>query len=172
MARGATILGRPLRPFALGHKVILHALASPLIVGGTVNLADLAIAVLVCERIFVEARALVFGDAWQAEVKVLAEQSAGANIEEALTAWRIYVANHTECPLHWSKDPDGEGDLRAPWEFHLVVFMADHMGRTEEEAWDTPVNLARCYYDVWSEQQGDKSLVTDREKQLMPSIGT
>ena len=166
-------MGRTLHPFSLGHKVILHTLASPLIIGGPVTVADIATGAYVCSLSFVDARAAVFGidQSWRLDVAQIGMDNPSPDLAELFAAWNVYSENHTKCPLHWESEDDA-GETRAPWEFHLVVFLCDVMNMTEAQAWDTPLNLARCYFDTWREKQGDKSLVSDYEKAKAPFIGT
>lgn len=161
MAQPPTICGRRLLPFSIAHEYLLKALDSPYIVGGRVQRADVLLAVDVCSRSWAENAARLFGAippaaGWRAWAR------RWRRLDIADRSLRRYMQDFSASPEHWDAGPGEE--LRGPWEWHLVRVLMEHYGFSEASAWDCHLARARCYADIWSEAQGDRSLVSPSEQ--------
>ena len=174
------ILGRQLRPLSLGHVYILRKLDNPYIVvqGRKTTQAFLA-ALMIC------------GQTMQQNRDWLASMETGWGQRKLkwwawwINHWRQwfvvaslnfeqYLSDYTETPEHWeevgdSGNPTHKG-LRAPWEFHVHRILCQVYHMHPDEAWDCSLNLARAYFDCWAESNGDDSLVTEREQELIELV--
>jgi len=158
------VLGVQLRPFSLGHLLLLEGLGNPFVAWGTGSRAELFAAVLVCSHTMAENGRVLFGGRlplWRLIWWALRwpERRIGPERD----AFVRYLADYTATPEHWESESDGKG-FRAPWQYHFVLVLCREFGMGWAEAWNAPVALARCCYDTWAETQGDKSLISPEEQ--------
>jgi hypothetical protein len=155
------IFGRRVLPFSLSHSFLLSGLENGIVHASEGSRSDLLHAVWVCgmDHKSNSANLLnppLFRMMWFAAL------SKRYDYETERLKFMQYVSDFLEVPEHWQGESDGKG-FRAPWQFHFVMTAAANFGATIDQAWNMPVALARCYYDVWAESQGDKSLVSQSE---------
>jgi hypothetical protein len=166
----ATVFGRKLRPFSLSHAFLLDGLKNGWLSKSSGSRSELLHAVWICGqdhkrnlsgllnppffRLF-----LFF--LWARRYDYAAET------EKFLQ----YLCDYMEIPKHWESSEHSGKSFRAPWQYHFAVTVSANCGLAVTEAWDMPVALARCYYDVWAEKQGDDSLVSRREHELAEAEG-
>lgn len=160
------VLGRQLRPFSLSHAYLLRGLGNGFVEKGEGTRAELFTAALICSRTHeANARALFGGRQSSFWLTVWAAQWHGSRIAREREQFLAYLSDYLTTPEHWE---DGDGStFRAPWPFHFVHVLTRYYGCTLGQAWDMPVALARCYYDTWAEVEGDKTLVTEREHDII-----
>jgi len=163
------VLGRRLRPFSLSHSYLLAGLENPCLVTGAGLVADLCAAVSICSHGHAENAQRLFngGPSFDRERREFAKALRVEGEASARAAFDVYLADFCHIPEHWRDEAESGSTFRAPWQFHFVFVLCRDYHMTPEQAWDTPVALARCYYDVMAEVGGDKSLVTAREQALI-----
>jgi len=165
-----TVFGRKLRPFSLSHAFILESLRNRWMESGDKARSQLLHAVWVC------------GNDHATNVKQVTRPPIGRmalfaawskryDSEHEEAKFLQYVSDYMEIPEHWEGKEYSGKVFRAPWQYHFALTVAHECGKTVDEAWDMPVALARCYYDVWAEKQGDDSLVSVREKRRAEQEG-
>lgn len=143
---GYTVLGVPLRPFSLGHELLLARARSPFVIPAEADrlpgLADLLIAVFVCSRDFSTARKALarrLPAAWKLfawGVTALISQRPAIILRHA-SRFRSYLADAGSRPVAWqprdrSGRPSGIPELAA---VKLTLLRA---GYTAAEVLDMP----------------------------------
>jgi hypothetical protein len=165
-----TVFGRKLKPFSLSHSYLLEGLENPWPKYGEGSKSALIHAVWVCSHDH------------ETNVEQVLRPPLFRMFLAGLMARRYdyaterkvflrYMADYMEIPDHWYSDTGSSKGFRAPWQFHFVMGLTQHCGMVLRDAWNTPVALARCWYDVWAEKQGDDSLVSVREQELAKAEG-
>ena len=157
------VLGRQLMPFSLSHVFLLGGLGNGFVTTGNGTRSELFTAAMVCSRTHSENARALFGGRGPSLLRLMAWSLRWPDrkIEAEREAFKAYLSDYCTVPEHWQAD-EGRG-FQCPWQFHFVMTLTRYFGSTLEAAWNTPVALARCYYDAWAESEGDKSLVTTDE---------
>jgi hypothetical protein len=153
------ICGVKLKPFSLGHEFILRYLGNPYIVGGEVSKVDLLAAILICSKTFEDCRSDLIYNPKPFRWALWSLWCRCCNLKREEAEFIQYVSDSFLVPEHFNKDSDHHGSFAAPWEMHAVHILCKEYRCSLNQAWDMPVNLARCYYDVWGESKGDNSIV-------------
>lgn len=165
------ICGKRLLPFSLAHTYFLSYLKNPYIVGGQVTDDDLLSAIFICSLTYSEIKKYLNYPRWFAfSVWVLKWKFRKLDI--AHESFRTYLSEYFDVPDHFVPVPNADEEqppvkedertsYSAPWQYHLVHILCREYRFTLDEAWNTGITVARCYYDVWSESTGfDNSLVS------------
>jgi hypothetical protein len=165
-----TVFGRKLKPFSLSHSYLLEGLENPWPKYREGSKSALIHAVWVCSQDHGTNVAQVL------RPPLFRMFLAGlmARRYDYATERKVflqYMADYMEIPDHWYSDTGSSKGLRAPWQLHFVMGLTQHCGMVLRDAWNAPVALARCWYDVWAEKQGDDSLVSVREQELAKAEG-
>ncbi len=74
-----TILGLRLRPFSLGHIILLYRVESAYVCGGSPDFSDLALSILICASTYEEGVALLDNKDLSSEMRRWAERLTGMN---------------------------------------------------------------------------------------------
>jgi hypothetical protein len=159
----ARVLGRQLRPFSLSHFYLLRGLGNGYVVNGVGTRSELFTVALVCSRTHRQNARAMFGGASIWPLMLWAALWPDRRLAGERAKLVAYLADYCKTPEHWEKEGSASKGFRAPWAFHFVRILTDRYGCTLDEAWDTPVSLARCLWDVWAESEGDDSLITEEE---------
>lgn len=169
------ICGVRLRPYSLGHEMLLHRLGNPFVTGGERTAQALMTAVLVCSRTTAEnrertlrptvrdvARLWWWGRRWRRRM----------DLPTAVDSFGQYIADHSEVPEHKvaEKQDSAPHLAAAPVPWHIVRCLCSEYGMLPEQAWDCPKALAVCYWDVWRESQGDETLASEDELKVSEMV--
>jgi hypothetical protein len=163
-----TILGRRLMPLSIGHVSILQAIESPLTSGGVIHEHDIAAAIAICSKRFVDLCDVFCPKMFDDDILEYAKLSEEERAKASFDFFR-YFREQTNAPKHWQSKGSG-GTSNCPWLWHLVRIMCQHYNMTPDAAWEIPFSRAICHYEAWAESQGDDSLVTDKQVALAPWI--
>lgn len=154
------VLGKQLLPLSVLHVLMLDAIDSPFMRGGSFDAGDLIIAVHLCglkwvdrEQFFVDAKA---ARAWgKSQRKNQMDDESAKFVDYISESWKI--------PETWKT---GKGQsAKANGAYHLAVFGMRQLGMSEAEAWDCPVARLVCYRETYAEQEtGESDLITDDER--------
>jgi hypothetical protein len=167
-------MGEPLQPFSLAHYVALQLISSPyLLKSSRASLADLGIAVFLCRLPAMQALSLIAsGDVLADMVKEFAKRAGRFNKAEHDRIFRDYIADFTDLPDYWIKENENsDAAIRAPAEFHIIRVLCKVYNCKLNEAWATPMSLARLYFDVEQECLGSKALKTPDEDDKLQQLG-
>lgn len=165
------IYGKRLRPLQIGHLAALECVGNPLAVGGDVEAADVMQAVWLCAMPAHKALAAI--DNARTQNRLLwfssfnrSKDHAEAK-EELLAYWGYYVTS----PKRW-KDGNAH-ELRAPVSWLLYWRLAGKRmpaGKEARDLWNTPVNAACCWVAVSHATEGDESLISEDEAEVMEDL--
>jgi len=95
-----TILGLELKPFSLGHYILLGRIKSPLILGGPVGLPDILVAVLFCSKTFKESVSLLDDRSLIHLVHKWAQELTGSN------SWAVILGIKKAATIDWTSKID------------------------------------------------------------------
>ena len=152
------ICGRQLRPFSLCHEYFLSSLGNPYLVGGQPSDNDLLTAILVCSKTYQQCRRFLYKPTnFLTALWVLRWKRHG--LEIAHESFEQYKSDYFDVPEHTHKNEGVPDKYKAPWQYHCVRILCAIYNYTTDEAWNLPINLARCYADAWAESRGDDSLI-------------
>jgi hypothetical protein len=145
-----TILGLKLKPFALGHLVLLHRLESPFITGAPPTYADLSMAVLMCSQTFEEAIESLSDpelDKVMADWATKLNENGPINLDEKCAAFESYMneGKPTEGDLYYSYDPQRTRASSLAVVHAVRVRVQGHSGFSDSEIFNRPWWL--CYLD-------------------------
>lgn len=164
------ILKVKLRPFTLGHALLLQRLESPFLSGGRrPDGTDLALAVLVCsvpwERAARQAEGRILG--WRMRwLRVPVE-----NIWGGVRAFQDYLREAHDGPEFWVRDQGGQkSPLRAPFYQTLKLTQMTQFHKSEREALSTPLRLALWDHAALFESKGVIELLDEKQKDLISQV--
>lgn len=142
---GWQILGAQLRPFSVGHLILLNRVGCRFVAGEQPGFDDLIFGLMICQRTFEEGLSLICSGETESEIKkfddALKECDAPA---EVLFQFALYLSEGMAGPKVWSK---GEGKrLGSPPEQTVKVAMMGELGLSESEALNRAYSL--CLWDM------------------------
>jgi hypothetical protein len=168
------ICGIQLKSFSLGHEFILRHLENPFIVGGHKTREALFQGLHVCSRSFRDA--CLFLNAENVSfihLKWWAWKWNKIDLSTAGESFTQYISNFTEFADRWveeDKQQDAKKRANVPWEYHLHRILCEVYGCQIDQAWDVPLSQAHCYFDCWAESNGDRSLVSEHEQEIILKV--
>lgn len=140
-----TVCGYELRPFSLRHRLVLEAIGSPFLPGGTVinpKPSDLVLAARVCAVADpFQAVRPTFWDGW----RIVRLSNSRRRFEREAAAWWAFVNDTATHPRVGGKPSPRRRDKGVEWPLAVVVALME-MGFTEEEAWTMPEGRALYYF--------------------------
>ena len=161
LAAPVTVLGKRLRPFALGHSYLLEACERPFARGGEVAPAELVFAVWICSRSFEDCiTGLRAGDT-ATKCRMWGFKNRKADYNREMDIFDAYIADHSEVPLRWEVPGKQSSGPRVPWQ--IAMFWNLCSGRVDESLWDLPLGRAIVYSAARIASEGDDSLVSEDE---------
>jgi hypothetical protein len=159
-----TAFGRKLQPYTLAHSFALLTLGCAIAedADGDATLADYGLAAWVCSLPPDECRTLTAAPDLGAWIFGLGKVSTGHEV----AALSEYFAHYRAIPRRWQS---GNGESpRAPWQWVAVARLCG-MGMTTAAAWATQVCEAFAMLAASDVYQGDRSLMTERERAIVES---
>lgn len=168
-----SVLKLRLRPYSCGHEILLARLASPFVVGGSVTLSDLRIAVLICSQSFSDGFKLIhqpnivrlFLAAWRL-ILMISRVDQTKELDrflEYLKAGRWFPETYD-----MSRSPGWAiRRLKAPRVYRLIPLLCSELGLTEAEALDVPMARANAYAAAKSDRDGSIDLKGGEEEDAL-----
>lgn len=157
------ILGLRLRPYTLGHELLLHKVESPFVAGTEFGFADLAIAVLICSQDFHAARRSIssrwlnfFLWAWKLRMRRCNAFVDAGRFQEYRAAGRWFP--EIEIPVTDAKS------LTQPPEFRLASELMSKVHLSWDACMDFPLNRAHALFVALGEAKGE--IKTFHEEEL------
>ena len=153
------VLGLTLKPYSLGHELFLIREGNPLVTTAPESAKphDIAEAALVCCQTFEECRRM-HRDRWIGlKLKLWRRRIRRADYDLARAAFLEYRnAGSIEFPLSDIARPDKPTSRApgAPFLLRLHQFLMAKLHKTEAEAWDYPLGLAKCHWECFWESEG------------------
>ena len=167
-----TVGGCLLFPFCIGHAILLSKHGSPIakLWSGNeqddvqIGLGDIAFAVWICSNRATYSMAKI-GSFWSRfAIANLSKRIARDNPSGTIEQFIEYIRLGFSSPR--LKIPDKSKRCGAPLMSVLKVFLISKMHRTEDEAINTPVELAFWDQAAYMESEGRVDFWTDRDSEL------
>lgn len=161
-----TIIGVPMRPFSLGHRLMLEECDSSFVLGEFPTYADLVAGAFICAHTWRENQMLMRSSfrRWL-RLRTWGLFAGRFDVPAALLAFHAYVRDGAEFPEVVEK-PGEMKPLAMPHSARLYLFLRGH-GFSEAEAMDMPLRAANVLYCAGAEQDGRLELVTDTFKEMV-----
>lgn len=171
----AAIFGPPrvliykLKPFQLGHALLLDALQSPYMAGGDVEKADLALAAWICSQDATSARdAIQTGGPGVFFCHVVARACKRINWQLHEERFTQYFERNMQAPRRWGATL-GSGP-RASWQWMAAVRLCAGDFTKLEQAWNTPLLSVTCFNTAQDALNGDDSIVSEAEEEASEQL--
>lgn len=167
--RPPRVLGMQLKPFSLGHWVVLEHLGSTwLEQGATITKPCLIQAVWVCSRLATD-----IGDEhprltariW----RNLVRRAKRCDFEAEKTVFDCYLSSYARRPEVWTSG-DGAGRIGSPAPYAIAWAMMQYGHQNYKDAWNMPVCMANALYSVCGEYHGTSQVVTDEERAAIAAL--
>lgn len=169
------LLGLRLRPYSLGHVILLHRIESAFVTGdGPVTIGDLAMSVLVCAHPYKEALALLdeprldkFMLRWHARLTAptwwlrLRGQSRALDLKAKASAFAEYIEAGSKQP-YYSYDVSKQGKSQLETVHAVQITLMSKTTLTEAELLDRP--WGRCLFDYLALQAMDDKVTLMSEE--------
>lgn len=159
------ILGLRLRPFSLGHYVILrrHACAFVADESQSVTREDLIFACLVCSMRFDEFNEWILGCNILDEIKAWGRKIGLFDLKEKSALFQRYLLSHSEVPAYWIERENDGAVSGAHWAHTVFVCLTADLHFSRAEAWDIPLSEALLHFYKHAENNGAIRLMTPDE---------
>lgn len=178
------VLGNILKPFSLGHLLILKELDSPFTDESQqrdVSFEQLVAAAIVCTSTFEETIVMINdGVSFDKEkIKIsdeiknqLANNLSGSMvIQDATFAFAEYVTSNFKEPPAYVIETEGSGlSSGTYWIQTYINIICTECGYTRSEAWNLPIDLAIQEYLWYVEREGNIRLLTEQELELIKEM--
>lgn len=170
------ILRLALRPYSIGHEIILQQKLNPLLSPDFFKLPEtkqrqaLIWAVDICSQTWAENNSTP--STWLERWRHNRAWNKWEKATNALTEidWRIAIAdfiNYRNAGLQAPKVEPTEGasgrTMGAPFLASLIQFLIQKMGKTEDRAYDCPLSLAKFHYYTDAESEGHLKIPNQNE---------
>ena len=157
------ILGRKLRPFCIGHYLILSRFDCAYVSETAANASreDLIFAVLVCSMRPREFMEFIEGDGVEDAVKEWGQKIGLFDFKEKSDAFQKYLTEHSKMPGFWIEQDGGRSG--AHWAQSVLLCLTSQLGYTREEAEQVPLTQAFHDYLKHAENSGAIRLMTPEE---------
>lgn len=152
-----TVFCLRLRPYSLGHELLLIHNRNPLVCGGEIQPAHIAECALICSQTWAQNTSEGrdrFGrfKSWLWNVKI-----GKCNYATEAAKAKAYIADgQLEFKIKDVFDPDRKTGRPpgAPFLLRVNDFLIDRLRLTESQAWDYPLGLAKMRWETYLEQEG------------------
>ena len=151
------ILGRNLKPYTVGHDLILHALESGFAIGteNAPTFDDLIVSTYLCSFHFDEAKGRVLdGELMRKELEEWGREVGEFDACEPTSQLIAYIKAYTDAPEFWIEDKPTTKRCGAPLSQILKVSMMRDFHMTEHAALHMPFNEAQTNYLTHLEMNG------------------
>lgn len=153
------ILGVKLRPFSLGHVVLLNRIQSAFLAGGVPDFNDLASSIFICSKTYREALAVMENPniskamrSWACRLTGLTDwrviiglrKCRPIDLAKSVEAFQEYIQEHSKIP-DYDFNPAYFRDMHCPEVQMVKVTLMREMGFSESEIMDRP--WGACLWD-------------------------
>lgn len=141
----------PLRPFCIGHSILLRRIRSPFAIPARLpEYADLMQAVLFCAGTWEEGERINDDPLARIKIWIWNRRLGGVDFDLDTLLFYNYIAQGSLAPQINRNSSEGRAP-GAPWEWRLKNFLVTRMGKTESEAMNFPLGRAQweyaCHYE-------------------------
>jgi hypothetical protein len=162
-----TVLGKKLKPYTLGHDILLGVFESGFCrdVKTPATFEDLLLSVWVCSMDAPSVWEHLQNPRLGKTLRKWGKQCGLFDVSEAYVAFSNYINAHTETPAYWVEDRNGGGSPSdIPFSQFLKVQLMREFGMKEHEALDTPYAQACLNYLTILEGNGRIRFMSEGDK--------
>lgn len=150
-----TILGQELRPFSLGHYLLLTRLDCAFLSDDKeALLGDLLLGLLVCANTFEAAQDILRRDELADDIKAWAANVGEFEADEKAKLFTDYLAAAMEVPKFWTSGQGSGSKAGAPWPQLVRTRLLSEGGLTAGELMNQPLGQTWWDYLALNEQKG------------------
>jgi hypothetical protein len=162
------VLGLPLRPYSIGHELLLTSEDRP----AQTQLQALAAAVLICSNTFEENRRMPSDLLLTLKIKLWNRRIRKMDLARELLAFAAYRNEGSlEFPLSEFDSSGSSGHAPgSPLILQLQQFMMLNFRLSENEAWDYPFGLAKQRWCAFYEREGGLRIKNRHEMGFMEFV--
>lgn len=155
------ILGLKLRPFSLGHWLILQRADSPFVSGSTPEVVDVIFAVLVCSLTFEEAASALDSEEFGKQIVRWVKTLRKLNFIDKLHEFQRYWFYGNQIPSYsTTKEEMGEWS-GTPWPQRLKIVLMSELGFSESDVLNRPLRMCWWDYLCFEERRGNVTVLSE-----------
>ena len=166
----ARILGRTLKPYLVGHQVILETFECGFAVGAKTppTFGDLILAVFVCSRTPSQAFRALNSQWLSARLRLWGIPYTFSDPFEKMRMFKKYMDAHTMEPDFWVEEAArGSGGGAVPWGQFLKVKLTSEFGLSPDVAMETRYADALLSYCIVLESKGMIRMFSDFDRDFL-----
>lgn len=157
------ILGLRLKPFSLGHYILMNRFEVAFVAAGeaTADIPDLVLGVLICSKTYDDFLAFIDREDCQKQVEEWGEKIGMFEFVDKVKIFSEYIAHHSEIPkfVYETETTESGGQ----WAQAVLLSLTGQLGYSREEALNIPLSEALTNYFKHAENQGLIRLMTADE---------
>lgn len=160
------ILGQRLKPFSLGHWIILARFNSPFVgdnQDAQIARDDLVFAVLVCTMSYDEFFKFIERDDWEELVTTWGQNCGVFDLHAKSLAFQSYIVEGTKWPEFWQEDTGHGRSSGTHWSQTVLLTLTSKLHYTQDQALNMPFTKSISDFLHYLETQGAVRLMTDDE---------
>ena len=162
-----SVCGVSVRALSVWHLFALEQTENAFVIGGEITMDDVAGLLLICQTDYESGRSLFTRPhATRRRTAKIYRKLKRLTTDQAIGTALDYFASCTETPERWTEEKKGRG-IAAPLCHHIVLCLCSQFNFAHVEAWNHRYCDARCMMEAWREREGDTSLLTPYQKQLV-----
>jgi hypothetical protein len=163
------VLGRKLKPYTLGHDLLLHAVDSGFAIGAKndPSYSDLITSVYLCSFYYDEAINQLCSKRLTLRLSLWGWSRRGYDLQEEVKGFVKYIKAFTDAPDYWIENvQEAKGNARqdTPFSQTLKIFLMREFHVPEDVALNTPFHEAQLNYLSHLEMNGRIRFVTEEDK--------
>ena len=139
-----TLLGLRLRPFSLGHVILLHRVESAFVTGSDPDYSDLALSVFICANKYQDAVSAFDDKKLPKFMKKWAKKLGVIDLQKKSDEFAEYIKNGSKIP-HYSFNPADLTESKIESVHAVQLALISKTTLTEKEILDRP--WGRCLHD-------------------------
>ena len=163
-----TILGQDLRPFSLGHYLLLQRLECAFVCEDKEPLlGDLLLGLLVCGNTFEGAQELLRRAELGDDIKAWSENVGEFEADEKAVLFTDYINAALAMPKFWTKGQGGGTKAGAPWPQAMRVKLISEGGFSASAVMNQPLGQTWWDYLTLNELKGSVKISDDTTEELL-----
>lgn len=164
------VLGLLLKPFSLGHYLILSRFNSAFVDEGPRDATrdEVVFAVLVCHFTYGQFFDFIAQKDFAAQVKAWGKQQGVFSIKEKAAILQKYISEASEMPGFVFEEEGSKSG--AHWAQTVKVAVVGHCGYTHDEAMNAPLRQVLADFLKHAESNGAVTILSDEEMEQIKSL--
>ena len=162
------VLGKDLLPLSLGHIWFLDASDNAFVAGNKPpTISDVIMVASICSRTWAQNMAAYANPAREGRaVAAWSKKCKDIRIRREIKSVDGYIEDHAIMPEMWSSGGN-DGKAKHPWYILMYVRLTRD---GVDGAMDMPLPLAMSLWSAGRELDGDRSLISDEEKEIIDHL--